>query len=70
MNLLAKYQQTLKKQAQELSEENASFTLGLVKRITEDVTKLTQDEKNDNVVQETQLHRAVFGLLETFVTNL
>lgn len=70
MILLVKYQQTLKKKGQELSEENASFTFGLVKRITEDVNKLTQDEKNDNVVQETQLHRAVFGLLETFVTNL
>ena len=70
MLLVGKYQQELKKKGLQLSEENASFTLGLLKRIIDEVNRLTQDEHNDNSVQETGISKAVFMNLEAFVSQL
>lgn len=70
MALFGRYQQQLRKKGLELNEENASFTLGMLRRIVEDVNRLTQDEKYDNIVQETAIYKAVFMDLESFVVYL
>jgi hypothetical protein len=70
MLLLGKYQHELRKKGQQLNEENASFTLGSLRRMAEEVNRLTQDEHNDNAVQETSIGKAIFMNLEAFVGQL
>lgn len=53
-----------------MTEENASFTLGLLRRMVEEVNRLTQDEHNDNAVQEANINKAIFANLESFVGQL
>ena len=51
MTLFGKFQHEIKKKGQQLTEDNAAFTLGIFKRVVEEVNLLTQDEHNDKCVK-------------------
>lgn len=70
ISLVIRYQHELRRRGKELTEENGSLTLGLLRKVLEEILRLTQDEKNDNAVLETGIIKPIFGALEAFVSFL
>lgn len=67
---MVRYQQELRRRGKDLTEENGSLTLGLLRRVLEEILRLTQEEKNDNAVLETGVIKPIFAALEAFVSHL
>lgn len=70
MLLIAKYQLELKKKGTDIKDQNCSITLGMFKKILEELNRMTQEEKNDQFVLETEVVKPIFMNLEGLVTVL
>lgn len=70
ITLVVKYQQELRRRGKELTEENGSLILGLLRRVLDEINRLTQEEKNDSMVLETAIIKPIFAALEAFVSHL
>lgn len=68
--LMGRCQAELKKKGQEFSEQVGGLALGLFSRVLESLCKITEDNRHDQIVQESALPPVLLLALDAFVVGL
>jgi hypothetical protein len=53
-----------------LTEENGSLTLGIYKKILDELVRITKEPRNEHATVEAALVQPIFANLEAFVSHL
>jgi hypothetical protein len=69
IELVTKYQHELKKIGSELNEKTSIQCINLFKNIVEELNKLTQDAKNDELINQSNLYSSLFDFLDAFAVT-
>jgi len=69
IDLVTKYQHELKKAGSELTEKTSIQCINLFKGIVDELNKLTQDSKNDELVTQASLETSIFDFLDAFAVT-
>lgn len=61
--LITKYNQQWKKQGEEMSEANSALVMNVFINVTEEINKITKEEKNDKLVLEASIVPSILSLM-------
>lgn len=61
--LITKYNQQWKKQGEEMSETNSALVMNVYINVTEEINKITKEEKNDKLVLEASIVPSILSLM-------
>jgi hypothetical protein len=68
--LMAKYSQQWKKRGEPMRESNSAVVLSAFRAISEELSRITKDERNDELARLTNLIPSVMGFLESAVGDV